>query len=222
MLTKEQLCRMMDHTNANPWATNEDIEKLCNECRKYNFAMAATTSAQAARVHELLAGTDVHTGGAVAFPFGQMTIEAKAFETMDDILNGADEVDYVINITEMKAHHYDYIKKEMQTITDICHKYGRLVKVIFETCYLTKDEIIDLCKIANEVNPDFCKTSTGFGKEGAKVEDVKLMRENLSKRIKVKASGGIRTIDQALAMIKAGAERIGTSHAVEIVEQYKG
>lgn len=221
MLTREQLCRMIDHTNATAYATEEDMQKLCAECKKYHFAMAATNSGQAARVHELLKGTDVHTGGAVSFPLGQTTIESKAFEAEDDINNGADEVDYVINITELKAKHYDYIKKEMQTIVDICHKHGKICKVIFENCYLTKEEIVKLCEIANEVKPDFCKTSTGFGTSGAKVEDVKLMRMHLDKSIKVKASGGIRTIEQALAMIDAGAERIGTSHGVDIVESYK-
>ena len=212
--------KYFDHTCLKPYATREDMTKLCEEAKKYDFMMVAINSTQTKLCKELLKGTDIHVGAAISFPLGQTTIETKVFETKDAIANGADEIDYVINITELKEKNYDYIKEEMTQIVDVCRKHNVISKVIFENCYLTDEEKIKLCEIALEVKPDFIKTSTGFGTGGATVEDVKLMKSIVKDTVKVKAAGGIRDLDTCLKMIEAGAERIGTSSAIKITEAY--
>lgn len=212
--------KYFDHTCLKPYATREDMTKLCEEAKKYDFMMVAINSTQTKLCKELLKGTDIHVGAAISFPLGQTTIETKVFETKDAIANGADEIDYVINITELKEKNYDYIKEEMTQIVDICRKHNVISKVIFENCYLTDEEKIKLCEIALEVKPDFIKTSTGFGTGGATVEDVKLMKSIVKDTVKVKAAGGIRDLDTCLKMIEAGAERIGTSSAIKITQAY--
>ena len=212
--------KYFDHTCLKPYATRKDMAKLCEEAKKYDFMMVAINSTQTKLCKELLKGTDIHVGAAISFPLGQTTIETKVFETKDAIANGADEIDYVINITELKEKNYDYIKEEMTQIVDICRKHNVISKVIFENCYLTDEEKIKLCEIALEVKPDFIKTSTGFGTGGATVEDVKLMKSIVKDTVKVKAAGGIRDLDTCLKMIEAGAERIGTSSAIKITEAY--
>ncbi len=219
-MTKEQLARMIDHTNLKAYATDADMKKLCDEALKYHFAMVAINSGQSKRCAEYLKASDIHVGAAVGFPLGQQSIATKAFETEDAIKNGANEIDYVINITELKEKNYEYVKKEMQTIVDICHSYNVISKVIFEICYLTDDEIVKLAEIAKEVRPDFIKTSTGFGTSGATIDAVKLMKKTVGNTVKVKAAGGIRTLRDALAFVEAGAERIGTSKGVEIIESF--
>lgn len=212
--------KYFDHTCLKPYATRKDMAKLCEEAKKYDFMMVAINSTQTKLCKELLKGTDIHVGAAISFPLGQTTIETKVFETKDAIANGADEIDYVINITELKEKNYDYIKEEMTQIVDVCRKHNVISKVIFENCHLTDEEKIKLCEIALEVKPDFIKTSTGFGTGGATVEDVKLMKSIVKDTVKVKAAGGIRDLDTCLKMIEAGAERIGTSSAIKITEAY--
>lgn len=220
-MTKEELARMIDYTNLKAYVTSGDMKKLCDEALKYHFAMVAINSVQVKRCSEYLKQTDVHVGAAIGFPLGQQTIETKAFETEDAIKNGANEIDYVINITELKEKNYEYIKKEMKTIVDICHKYNVISKVIFEICYLSDDEIVKMSEIAREVKPDFIKTSTGFGSSGATLDAVRLMKKTVGETVKVKAAGGIRTLEDALAFVAAGAERIGTSKGVEIIESFE-
>lgn len=212
--------KYFDHTCLKPYATRKDMAKLCEEAKKYDFMMVAINSTQTKLCKELLKETDIHVGAAISFPLGQTTIETKVFETKDAIANGADEIDYVINITELKEKNYDYIKEEMTQIVDVCRKHNVISKVIFENCYLTDEEKIKLCEIALEVKPDFIKTSTGFGTGGATVEDVKLMKSIVKNTVKVKAAGGIRDLDTCLKMIESGAERIGTSSAIKITEAY--
>lgn len=221
MITVEQLANMVDHTNLKAFADDAAFEKLCDEARKYNFKMVAINPAQTVRCKEKLEGSPVHVGAAIGFPLGQTTLECKIFETKDAIEKGADEIDYVINVAELKNKNYDYIKKEMEEIVKICREAGKISKVIFENCYLTDDEKRKVAQIAKEVKPDFIKTSTGFGTGGATVEDVKLMKSVVGDEVKVKAAGGIRDLKTALAMIEAGAERLGTSAGVAIVEEYK-
>ena len=219
--------KYFDHTCLKPYATREDMAKLCEEAKKYDFMMVAINSTQTKLCKELLKGTDIHVGAAISFPLGQTTIETKVFETKDAIANGADEKLIwnicnlkLVNITELKEKNYDYIKEEMTQIVDVCRKHNVISKVIFENCYLTNEEKIKLCEIALEVKPDFIKTSTGFGTGGATVEDVKLMKSIVKDTVKVKAAGGIRDLDTCLKMIEAGAERIGTSSAIKITETY--
>lgn len=220
MITVEQLANMVDHTNLKAFADDAAFTKLCDEARKYNFKMVAINPAQTVRCKEKLKDSLVHVGAAIGFPLGQTTLECKTFETKDAIKKGADEIDYVINVAELKNKNYDYIKKEMEEIVKICKEAGKTSKVIFENCYLTDDEKVKVAEIAKEVKPDFIKTSTGFGTGGATVEDVKLMKSVVGDEVKVKAAGGIRDLKTALAMIEAGAERLGTSAGVAIVEEY--
>ena len=220
MITVEQLANMADHTNLKAFADDAAFTKLCDEARKYNFKMVAINPAQTVRCKEKLKDSLVHVGAAIGFPLGQTTLECKIFETKDAIKKGADEIDYVINVAELKNKNYDYIKKEMEEIVKICKEAGKTSKVIFENCYLTDDEKVKVAEIAKEVKPDFIKTSTGFGTGGATVEDVKLMKSVVGDEVKVKAAGGIRDLKTALAMIEAGAERLGTSAGVAIVEEY--
>lgn len=220
MVTVEQLANMIDHTNLKAFADDAAFEKLCDEAKKYNFKMVAINPTQTVRCKKKLEGSPVHVGAAIGFPLGQTTLECKIFETKDAIEKGADEIDYVINVAELKNKNYDYIKKEMEEIVKICREAGKTSKVIFENCYLTDDEKRKVAEIAKEVKPDFIKTSTGFGTGGATVEDVKLMKSVVGDEVKVKAAGGIRDLKTALAMIEAGAERLGTSAGVAIVEEY--
>lgn len=220
MVTVEQLANMIDHTNLKAFADDAAFEKLCDEAKKYNFKMVAINPAQTVRCKKKLEGSPVHVGAAIGFPLGQTTLECKIFETKDAIEKGADEIDYVINVAELKNKNYDYIKKEMEEIVKICREAGKTSKVIFENCYLTDDEKRKVAEIAKEVKPDFIKTSTGFETGGATVEDVKLMKSVVGDEVKVKAAGGIRDLKTALAMIEAGAERLGTSAGVAIVEEY--
>lgn len=219
-MTKEQLVKLFDHTCLYAYATEAHMKKLCDEARAYNFVMVAVNSVQVKLCKKFLKDTDVHVGAAIGFPLGQTTIASKVFETVDAIQNGADEIDYVINITELKDGNYDYIREEMRQIVAECRKANVISKVIFENCYLTQEEKEILCKIALEVKPDFIKTSTGFGTGGATLDDVKLMKSIVGDAVKVKAAGGVRDLETCMAMVEAGAERIGTSAAVKITEEF--
>lgn len=220
-LTAEQLAGMIDHTFLKPFGTTENIEKLCAEARKYEFAMVAINPAEVETCVKLLEGSPVRVGAAIGFPLGQTTTECKAFETRDAIEKGATEIDTVINVRALQKGRLDIVKKEIEDMVTICRPAGVICKVILETCYLSDAEKETVCQIAKEVGVDFVKTSTGFGTAGATVEDVTLMRRVVGPEIGVKAAGGIRDLDTALAMIKAGATRIGTSSGVSIVEAYK-
>ena len=225
--TLDDLARMVDHTNLHADASEADMRRLCDEAVRYHFRMVAVNSVQSARCSALLAGTDVHTGAAIAFPLGQTSVAAKVFETRDAIENGADEIDYVVNLTEVKDANWAYVEDEMAQIVGVCREAseGRAdavpCKVIFENCLLTQDEKLRLCEIASRVRPAFVKTSTGFSTGGATVEDVRLMREHVAPEVQVKAAGGIRTADAFLDMVRAGATRIGCSAGIPIIEELR-
>ncbi|OCG12400.1 deoxyribose-phosphate aldolase [Gilliamella apicola] len=216
-----QLSQLIDHTNLKPDATTAMMEKLCQEAKNYHFKMVAINQVQSRLCAQLLKGTGVDIGAAIAFPLGQTTIASKCFETQNAIENGATEIDYVINISELKAGNLQYIEDEMAQIVKICRQHNVVSKVIFENCYLTDEEKISLCKIAVKVKPDFIKTSTGFGTSGATIEDVKLMKNQVGDAVKVKAAGGIRSADTFKKMIAAGAQRIGTSSGIAIIDELK-
>lgn len=215
------LANLIDHTYLKPNATKEDMTKLCEEAVKHHFKMVAINSVQSQHCAEVLSGTNVDIGAAIGFPLGQTTIETKVFETEDAIKNGATEIDYMINLTEVKAGNFAYIKDEMARIVAVCRQYNVTSKVIFENYFLEKEEIVTLAQIAKEVKPDFIKTSTGFADGGATVEDVKLMKETVGDTVKVKAAGGIRDADTFINMINAGAERIGASAGIQIIAELK-
>ena len=220
-LTEEKLAKYFDHSLLKAYSTDDDLIQLCKEAKELNCAMVAINSYPVKLCKECLKDTDIHVGAAISFPLGQTTIEVKAFETKVAIEEGADEIDYVVNIGKVKKHEYDYIEEEMKVIVDICRKANVISKVIFENCYLTKEEIKELSLIAKRVKPDFIKTSTGFGTGGATLEDVKLMVETVEGEVKVKAAGGIRDWATCKALIEAGAERIGTSASFKILEEFR-
>ncbi|MGX6979597.1 deoxyribose-phosphate aldolase [Vagococcus elongatus] len=212
---------MIDHTLLKADATKEGFKQLCHEADNYGFKIVAINSSPVKLCAKLLKDSSVHVGAAIGFPLGQTTIETKVFEVEDAAANGADEIDYVINIGELKDGNTDYIREEMEAIVSASKKHGMLSKVILENCYLTDDEKRKVCEIAREVLPDFVKTSTGFGTGGATIVDVALMKEVVGDKVKVKAAGGIRDFETAEKMIEAGAERIGTSSGIKIIEEYK-
>lgn len=216
-----QFARLFDNTLLSVDLRKKDIEALCRESGSYHFASVAVNPGNIPYCRELLQGSDVLAGAAIAFPLGQTLLEQKLAETSLAIEHGAQEIDYMINIGRLKDGDLAYMEKEMRGIVDICHSAKMLCKVIFENCYLTKDEIRTMCEVALAVGPDFIKTSTGFGKGGATVEDVRLMKQCVGDRIKVKAAGGIRTLDDATAMVNAGAERLGSSRSAAIVDAFR-
>ena len=220
VISRECLANMVDHTLLKAYVMDDDFMELCKQADAYGFKMVAINPAAVEVCKKALADSPVHVGAAVGFPLGQTTLECKIFETRDAIEKGADEIDYVINIVQLKNKNYSYIKKEMQSIKDICAAKNVICKVILETCYLTGEEIIKVCEIAKEVKPDFVKTSTGFGTDGATLEYVRLMKQVVGDAVEVKAAGGIRDLDTALAMVEAGATRLGTSAGIAIIQEY--
>lgn len=217
--TLDDFARLIDHTNLHADATEADMVRLCDEAKRHHFMMVAINPVQSAFCAQQLAGTDIHVGAAIGFPLGQLSIEAKVFETTDALAAGANEIDYVVNLTQVKEGRWDYVEREMREIVDVCNKAGVPSKVIFENCYLTDGEKSSLCKVAREVRPTFVKTSTGFGTGGATVHDVALMHELVGNEVQVKAAGGIRDAETFLAMVRAGARRIGTSAGVAIMNE---
>lgn len=217
-LTPELLASMIDHTFLKPFGQAADIEKLCGEALRYRFAMVAINPAETARCVGLLKGSGVRTGAAIGFPLGQSTSETKAFEMRDAIAKGAGEIDMVINVRALQSGDDARVLAEITDMAEVCRAQGVISKVILETCYLSDDEKRRVCRMACAAGVDFVKTSTGFGTGGATVADIRLMREMVGPKMGVKASGGVRTLDDALAMIRAGATRIGTSSGVALVE----
>ena len=221
MLKVEELAKMIDQTLLKPYVTDEELIKFAFEVKKYNFKTAAINNAPVETIKHVFENTDILLDAAISFPLGQSTIETKVYEAQDIINKGAGEIDYVVNIGKLKSKDYDYILKEMKAMVEVCHKNNRICKVIFENCYLTDEEKRKLCEIALQTDINFIKTSTGFGTSGATIEDVKLMKECVQDKIKIKAAGGIRSANDALAFIEAGASRIGTSAGPKIIEEYK-
>ena len=219
--TLEEITQYIDHTLLKPYASKEAMQAFCNEAKELKVKMVAINSYYTKFCKELLKDTTIHVGAAISFPLGQTTIAVKAFETIEAIKDGADEIDYVLNLAKVKDGDFTYIKEEMETIVKICREAGIISKVIFENCYLTKDEIRKCAQIAKEVKPDFIKTSTGFGTSGALIEDVKIMLETVDGVCKVKAAGGIRDYKTFNEFINLGVERIGTSSTKTIIKEFK-
>jgi deoxyribose-phosphate aldolase len=213
------LAGMIDHTFLKPFGSPADIERLCEDAAHYRFAMVAIHPAELETCVQLLRNTGVGIGAAIGFPLGQNTVETKALETRDAIRKGATEIDTVINIRALQSGHHGLVAREIANMVQICKPAGVITKVILETCYLSDEEKIAACQMAVRGGADFVKTSTGFGTAGATVHDVELMRSVCGPAMGVKASGGVRDLDTALAMIRAGATRIGTSQGVAIMKQ---
>ena len=212
------LSSYIDYTNLSKTATVDDIIKLCEDALKYHFQAVCVAPYYVKAVSEYLKGSTVSVCTVVGFPNGYQTKEVKQYEAIDAVHNGADEIDVVININALKNKDYEYIKDEIELIRDSID--GKTLKVIIETCLLTDEEIIKMTKLCNETFVHFIKTSTGFDSEGATVRVVELINKNKNDILEIKASGGIKTESDVLKMIEAGATRIGTSHAVSIINEH--
>lgn len=211
-----KLNKMIDHTILKADAKKEDVVRYCEEAKEYDFMSVCVNSCNVKIVKKELDGSNVKVCCVVGFPLGAMATEAKAFETKYCVDNGADEIDMVINIGALKDENYDYVKKDIEEVVKASS--GKVVKVIIETCLLSDEEKKKACELAKEAKADFVKTSTGFSTGGATAEDVKLMKSVVGDELKVKASGGVRTKEDAMKMIEAGADRIGASSGINIVK----
>lgn len=212
-----KLNKYIDHTLLKADATKEQITKLCQEARQYDFASVCVNTSYVPLASKLLEGSDVKVCCVVGFPLGAMDSVSKAFEAKTAVANGAKEVDMVINIGALKDKDYDYVTKDIEAVVNASKP--AIVKVIIETCLLNDDEKVAACKCAMDAKAEFVKTSTGFSTHGATAEDVKLMADTVKGVCKVKAAGGIRTYEDALKMIEAGANRLGCSAGIKIMEE---
>ncbi|HPD89037.1 MAG TPA: deoxyribose-phosphate aldolase [Oscillospiraceae bacterium] len=217
-MERAELAKLIDHTMLKPDATHADLHALCDEAKKYGVASVCVNSLNVWFVHKELAGTGIRTCSVVGFPLGAMASSAKAFEASCAVEDGAEEIDMVMDIASAKAGNWRKVKEDIEDVLDACEESGgALLKVILECCLLTDEEKREACRIAKEAGADFVKTSTGFAKGGATVEDVRLLREAVGPEMGVKAAGGIRDFETACAMVEAGASRIGTSAAAKIL-----
>ena len=216
-MDKITLAKHIDHTLLKPEGTEKELTKLCQEAREYNFFSVCVNPCNIVKAKELLDGTDTKVCTVVGFPLGQMTTEAKSFETKEAVFLGAEEVDMVINIGKLKDGDYDYVLEDIRGV--VLAAGGVLTKVIIEACLLTDEEKVKACELAKAAGADYVKTSTGFSKSGATTEDIALMRKTVGPEMGVKASGGIRTLADAMAMVENGASRLGLSASVAIVNE---
>ena len=210
------LAAMIDHTILKANATRSQVEKVCDEAREHHFSSVCVNSCWVPLVHTRLEGSGVKTCTVIGFPLGAMSTAGKAAETRAAVEDGADELDMVINVGRLLAGENDAVQADIAAVVEAAQ--GRCVKVILETCLLNDEQIARACELSVAAGASFVKTSTGFSTGGATVEDVALMARTVAGRCKVKASGGIHTADEALAMVEAGADRIGTSSGIAIVE----
>ena len=218
-LTQSQLAKYMDHTLLKADATLDGIDRVVAEAKQFGCASVCVNPFWVPYVARLLDGSGVATCTVVGFPLGASSTASKVFETTDAIANGADEIDMVINIGELKAGHAELVREDIRAVAEATHADGKLLKVIIECCLLTDDEKRLACLLCAEAGADFVKTSTGFSTGGATVADVALMRECVGPDFGVKAAGGIRTLADAYAMIEAGASRLGVSAAASILAE---
>ena len=228
----KELAKMIDHSILHPTMTDEDLRRECEVAKKYDVASVCVKPYAVKQAVELLKGTDVLVGCVIGFPAGNSAIEVKVFETETACNDGAVEIDMVINIGKAMGGDWDYIEKEIGAVTSACHKNGAIVKVIFETDYVNrKEDIVKLCQICTKVGADYVKTSSGFGfvKQangdynyvGATIENLKLMKASSGPKVKVKAAGGVRSLDGLLAVQEAGCSRCGATATIQMMEDAK-
>ena len=215
-----KIANMIDHTVLKATTTKEDVVRVCNEAKENNFFSVCVNPTHVELAKKELEGSDVKICTVIGFPLGANTPETKGFETKDAISKGANEVDMVINIGALKDKNYDLVQRDIKAVVDAANKEA-LVKVIIETCYLTDEDMKIACELAVKAGTDYVKTSTGFGTGGSTPQDIKLMRDVVGPEIGVKASGGVRSKEDALAVIDAGASRIGASSSVSIINGEK-
>lgn len=212
-----ELNRMIDHTLLKPEATRQQVKNLCEEALEYNFKSVCINPFWVSYAKDILKDSEVSVCTVIGFPLGANTTSVKAFEAKEAISKGADEVDMVINIGLLKSREYDLVKEDIEAV--VKEAKDKIVKVIIETCLLSEEEIVKACELAVKSGADFIKTSTGFSLSGAKKEDVNLMRKTVGEKLGVKASGGIRDLQTAIAMIENGATRLGVSAGVDIIKE---
>lgn len=208
--------KMIDHTVLKADTTKETVKRIFDEAMEYGFASVCINPCHVKFASEYLKDSDVKVCTVIGFPLGATTSSTKAFETNEAIENGADEIDMVMNIGAMKDKNYDYVLNDIQSVVKAAK--GKVVKVILETCLLTKEEIREACQICQKAGADFVKTSTGFSMRGATIEDVEIMKATVGDTMKVKAAGGVRTYEDMVKIVEAGADRIGTSAGCSLVK----
>ena len=213
-MTKEQLFSYVDHTQLKAFATWEDIKKLCDEAIEYKTASVCVPPCYIKRIADTY-GDKINICTVVGFPLGYSTTEAKVQEVKTAMEDGVSEIDMVVNISDVKNGDYEKVEEEIKALREACGT--KILKVIIETCYLTEEEKIAMCKAVTNAKADYIKTSTGFGTGGATLEDVILMKNNIGPEVKIKAAGGIRTKEDMVAFVEAGCSRLGTSSAIDIL-----
>jgi deoxyribose-phosphate aldolase len=219
LIPKDRLAKMFDSTNVKAVATKSEISTLCAEAVHHGFGCVCVNPVYVKVAAKILKESNVKVSSTVGFPFGASLPETKAFEAAKAVEDGADEVDMVIDLSALKSGNFDAVKRDIAAVVDVKGmSKGTIVKVIIETAYLTQEEKVIACKLAKEAGADFVKTSTGFFGSGATVADVRLMKQTVGEDMGVKAAGNIRTYADAVAMIEAGATRIGTSAAATIIK----
>lgn len=230
MTTAEKLAKMIDHSILHPTMTDEDLSRECEVAKKYNVASVCVKPFAVKQAVELLKGSDVLVGCVIGFPAGNSAVAVKVFEAETACMDGAVEIDMVINIGKALQGDWGYITREIKSVTDACHDHGAIVKVIFETDYITReDDVVRLCRICTETGADFVKTSSGFGfvkqasgdynYRGATLPVLELMKKSVGPKVKVKAAGGVRTLDQLLAVQAVGCARCGATATAVMLEE---
>jgi deoxyribose-phosphate aldolase len=218
--TLEQVAKTIDHSILKPDFTDGDVRAGAELALKYNTASYCIRPMDVAPAAEILAGSDVHVCTVIGFPHGSSTTAVKEFETADAIKNGAVEIDMVINVSALLSGDYDYVEQDIRAVVDVAHAAGASVKVIFETAYLNDELIVKACELSEAAGADYVKTSTGFASEGATLHNVKLMKATVGARLKVKSSGGVRTLDQLIDYMDAGVTRSGCSATQQVLEEF--
>ena len=214
-MDKKTILQRVDHTQLQAYATWEDIVKLCDEAIANETASVCVPPTYIKRIHDAY-GDKINICTVVGFPLGYSVTEAKVAETRQAIADGAQEIDMVINISHVKNGMYDEVEREICTLKEVCG--GRVLKVIIETCYLTEEEKIAMCRVVTDAGADYIKTSTGFGTGGATLEDIRLFKKHIGEDVKIKAAGGISTVEDLTAFVQEGCDRIGTSRAVGLLK----
>jgi len=217
-MTEKEIMRHVDHTQLKAFATWEDIKKLCDEAVEYQTASVCIPPCYIQRVKEAY-GEQINICTVVGFPLGYSVTEAKIAETKKALEDGASEIDMVINISDVKNGDYAAVEKEIEALKEVVG--DKILKVIIETCYLTEEEKIAMCKAVTAAGADYIKTSTGFGTAGATISDIRLFKENIGEHVKMKAAGGVKTVEDLEAFLQEGCDRIGTSSAVKLIQGHK-
>jgi deoxyribose-phosphate aldolase len=216
----EQVAKTIDHSILKPDFSYADVQAGAELALKFNTASYCIRPMDVAMASKLLAGSTVNVCTVIGFPHGSTTTTTKAFETQDAITNGANEIDMVINVSALLSGDYDYVENDIRAVVQVAHAQGASVKVIFETCYLNDEQIIKACQLSESAGADYVKTSTGFGSEGATSHNVALMKKTVGDRLKVKSSGGVRTLDQLLDYMDLGVTRSGCSATAQVLEEF--